>query len=106
MRAIAEIREELGNVQREIRFIRDPWIKQDLGKRRRALQSELVEAQRTLRLEQLGVEIKVQRAKFDRALSEGMTGAPLVQIDKKLVRLENEHEALEHEIARAAEATR
>lgn len=106
MRAIAEIREELGNVQKDIRFVRDPWIKQDLGKRRRALQSELVEAQRTLRLEQLTVEIKAQWAKFDKAQSEGMTGAPLAQIDAKLGRLEREHEALEIEMSRAAEATR
>lgn len=38
--------------------------------------------------------VKEQWAKYDRAVGAGMTGAPLVQIDRKLVRLEMERDEL------------
>jgi hypothetical protein len=45
-------------------------------------------------LQRLNAEVKAQRDKFDNALASGLTGAPLVRIDQKLVRLERERDDL------------
>ena len=48
---------------------------------------------------ELDEAIRAQWAKYDAAVAAGMTGAPLVQIDRKLTRLEHERESLEIERA-------
>ena len=55
-------------------------------------------------LEQLNERVREQWAKYARAVSQGVTGAPLAQINRKLVRLEYERDAL-MEITTNPEAT-
>jgi hypothetical protein len=52
------------------------------------------------RLADLNRHIRSQWAKYDRAVEAGLTGAPLAQINAKLVRLENERDNLEAALSR------
>lgn len=45
-------------------------------------------------LKRLEAEVRAQSEKYDAAVAAGLTGAPLVQIDRKLVRLEYELEKI------------
>ena len=45
-------------------------------------------------------EVRRQWEKFDKAVAQGITGAPLVQINRKLSRLEHERDELEFELSR------
>lgn len=51
------------------------------------------------RLAQANQAVREQWEKYDRAVAAGTTGAPLVQIDRKLTRLELERDNLRDELA-------
>lgn len=63
--------------------------------------TELTEA-----IEKKVAEVREQRAKYDAACARGLGGAPFVQIDRKLVRLEHELEEMRRseELIRLASA--
>jgi hypothetical protein len=58
------------------------------------------------KLRKLNEQVNAQEEKFDRALAAGMTGAPLVQIDRKLTRLMWERDGREIELSNEAEKRR
>ena len=47
------------------------------------------------KLQDLNTQVREQWEKYDRAVANGLSGAPLARIDQKLGRLERERDTLE-----------